>query len=177
MNSDPHILIEMTHEPNCRFVASWLLRAAEAQSFCSETLRDPAFKNTASALFSLSEPNLELTALEALSALRQGDPPFHSNKTGHVLAVDLDVAESGDFGTTFAVMVQLGFFSLTGDSYRMTVPESVTLEQVQQAALKVASTAEANGRSVQLERLMHTLSHAEAEVSRFFRQAELSAGS
>ena len=175
LNSDPHILIEMTDEPDCRFIASWLLRAAEAQSFWSETLRDPAFKNTASALCWWCKPNLECAALEALSALRQGDPPFHSYKTGHVLAVDLGFAESGVFGTEFAIMVLLGFFTLTGGSYRMTVPESVTAKKVQQAALKVAST-EADGEAVQPERLLHTLPQAEAEGWRSTRLALRRAG-
>jgi hypothetical protein len=58
-------------------------------------------------------------------------------------------------------MVQLGFFTLAGGSYRMTVPESVTLEQVQQAALKVASS-KADGEGIQAERLLHTLPQAEA---------------
>ncbi len=29
---NPHVLIEMTDEPDCRFVAAWLFRAAQAQS-------------------------------------------------------------------------------------------------------------------------------------------------
>ena len=104
LNNDTHFLIEMTDEPDCRFVGLWLLKAAEAQSFWSETLRDPTFKDTASALCWWCEPNLECAALEALSALRQGEPPFHSYKAGHVLAVDLDFCESGVFGTEFAIM-------------------------------------------------------------------------
>ena len=175
LNSDTHILIEMKDEPDCRFVASWLLRAAEAQSLWSETLRDPAFMNTASALCSWCTPNLECAALEALSALRQSDPPFHSNETGYVRVVDLDLCESGAFGTEFAVMVQLGFFALTNGSYRMIVPESVTLKQVQQAALKVAST-EADGDGAKPERLLHMLPQADAEASRCTRLALRRAG-
>ncbi|MGX9426141.1 MULTISPECIES: hypothetical protein [Bradyrhizobium] len=161
LNNDPHILLEMPDEADCRFVGSWLLKVAEAQTFWSETLRDPAFKNSASALCWWCEPNLECAALESLSALRQRDPPFHSYKTEQVLAVDLDFAESGVFATEFAIMVQLGFFALAGDSYRMTVPESVTHDQVQHALLKVAST-EVDGERIQPESLLHTLPQAEA---------------
>jgi hypothetical protein len=175
LNSDTHILIEMTDEPDCRFVASWLLKAAEAQSFWSETLGDAAFKNAASALCWWCKPNLECAALEALSALRQGEPPFHSNETGYVLAVDLEFCESGVFSTEFAIMVQLGFFVLTNGSYRMTVPESVTLKGVQEAALKVAST-EADGDGAKPELLLLMLPQADAEASRCTRLALRRAG-
>jgi len=158
----PHIVLEMTHKPDCRFIGSWLVKVAEAQAYWSQTLRDPAFATSASALCWSCEPNLECAALEALSALRQGEPPFHSYKESRVLAVDLDGCESGAFGTEFAILVQLGFFALVGRSYRMVIPESVTLEGVQQAGLKVAST-KADGEGIQPERLLHTLPQAEAE--------------
>ena len=74
----PHIVLEMTHKPDCQFIGSWLVKVAEAQSFLSQTLRDPAFATPTSTMCCWSEPNLECAALEALSALRQGEPPFHS---------------------------------------------------------------------------------------------------
>ena len=158
-NKDPHILIEIPND--CRIIGSWLLKAGEAQSFWSETLRNPAFKNQAAALSWWCEPSLEYAALEAVSAVMKTDPPFHSYKTRHVLAVDMDFVETGAFIMEFAVMVQLGFFVLDGHTYQMTVPESVALEQAQRAFLKVASTA-ADGEPIQPEILLHTLPQAEA---------------
>jgi hypothetical protein len=175
LTNAPHILIEMPHQSDCRFVGSWLLKVAEAQSFWSETLQDPAFRNQAAALCWWCEPSLEYAALEAVSALMQGNPPFHSYERHHVLAVDLEFSETGVFSTEFAIMVQLGFFVLDGHIYQMTIPESVGLEQVQRAFLKVASTA-ADGEIIQPEILLHTLPQAEAEGWRCTRLALLRAG-
>ncbi|SIO44201.1 hypothetical protein SAMN05443247_05420 [Bradyrhizobium erythrophlei] len=162
LSKDPYILIEMPDECDCRFVGSWLLKVAEAQSFWSQMSDHPAFKDSASALC------LESAALEALSALKQTNSPFHSGKASHVLGVDLEF-----FGVEFAVMIQLGFFVLADQTfqttvpesadqtYHMTVPESVTFDQVQRAALNVAAT-KASGEIVQPERLLRTLPQAEA---------------
>lgn len=79
--SDPHILIEIPND--CRIIGSWLLRAAESQSFWSETLCNPAFKNQAAALSWWCEPSLEYAALEAVSAVMLADSPFRSDKTRH----------------------------------------------------------------------------------------------
>jgi hypothetical protein len=163
LNDNPHILIEMTGKPDCRFIGAWLLKAAEAQSFWSQALRDPAFEAASSALCTWCQPNLECAALETVTALRQQDPPFHGYTMHFVLAVELGFGESGVFGTELAVMVQLGFFVLAGRSYRMTVPDSVTLEGVQRAVLKVASTAD---QDIYPERLLHTLPQEEAEAWR-----------
>jgi hypothetical protein len=50
------------------------------------------------------------------------------------MIVDLD--ETGDFGIKCAILLQLGFFALSGHFYQLSIPESVTLEAVQQAALE-----------------------------------------
>ena len=42
--------------------------------------------------------------------------------------------------TDFSLMVEMGFFSLTGDRYQMTVPESLDLKRVKQAHLRLAAT-------------------------------------
>lgn len=165
----PHIVIEMPDKLDCRSIGTWLLKAAEAQSFLSESLRDPAFMDSASALCWWCEPGLDCAALEALAALPKSDPPFHSYKADYVLAVDLEFGESGMFGTEFAIMVQLGFFLPVGRYYRLTLPESVTLEKVQQAALIVAATAKLDGdglEDAQPERLLQTMPQAEAEAWR-----------
>ena len=166
---DIHVLIEMTGRPDCRLLGSWLIKAAEAQALWSQALRDPVFEGATTALWELgSQPNLECAALEALAAMRQQDPPFNGHPMHFVLAVDLDESESGVFGVEFAMMVELGFFTFAGHSYQLTTPESVTLEKVQRAALKVTSTAIDAGeiQHVEPERLLHTLPQKEAEVWR-----------
>jgi hypothetical protein len=162
LTTNPHVLIEMTGEPDCRMVASWLIGAAEAQTFWSEALRDPYFKSWVFAMCDWATPHLECAALEILSALKQQD---------HVLSVDLDECESGIFSTEFAMMVHLGFFAHAGLSYQMTVPDSVTLESVQQAALRVTSTAK-DVRGLLIiwpERVLHTVPQTQAEAWRSSR--------
>jgi hypothetical protein len=66
-----HVLIEMTDEPDCRFIASWLIKTAEAQAVWSEALRDPDFEKRVIDLCAYCEPNLECAALEVISLLQQ----------------------------------------------------------------------------------------------------------
>ena len=160
MDDFVHVLIEMTSEPDCRFIGSWLMKAAEAQAFWSEALRDPDFENRVNDLCAYCEPSLECAALEVFCALKQRN---------HVLAADLYEIEAGVFSVEFGMMVQLGFFAFNGQSYQITVPETVTLESVQQAALNLISTAKDVGvgvEAVRPERLLHTLSRTEAETWR-----------
>jgi hypothetical protein len=155
--NDLHIVIEMTNEPDCRLIGSWLMKAAEAQALWSEALRDPDFKKRVADLCACWVPSLECAALGILCELQQ---------RGHVLAADLYEDEIGVFSIAFGMMVQLGFFTLGRRSYHMTIPETVTLQSVQQAALGVLSTgeeAEDGLEIVQPERLLYTLPKAEAE--------------
>jgi hypothetical protein len=41
MLQEPYVLIEMPDNSDCRFIGSWLMKAAEAQTFWSQALRDP----------------------------------------------------------------------------------------------------------------------------------------
>jgi hypothetical protein len=147
-NKDPHILIGMADESDCRLIGSWLLKVAEAQGFWSQMQDCPPFENSEAALCWWDYPSLECAALEALSALKQTNWwLLDSGETSHDLAF---------YGFEFAVMIQLGFFVLADQTYQMTVPESVTFEQVQRAALEVAAT-KAYRVIVQPERMLRTL--------------------
>ena len=160
LTTSPHVLIEMTDEPDCQFIGSWLIKVAEAQAVWSEALRDPDFEDRVDTLCAYCEPNLESAALEILGALKQRH---------NVMAADLNEIESGVFSIEFGMMAQLGLFAFTGRSYQVTVPETVTLESVQQAALNLFSTAKDVGdgvEAVQPERLLHTLPETEAEAWR-----------
>jgi hypothetical protein len=80
MDEFVHVLIEMTSEPDCRFIGSWLMKMAEAQTFWSEALRDRDFDNRVSDVCAFCEPSLECAALDVLYELKRRD---------HVLATDL----------------------------------------------------------------------------------------
>ena len=43
----------------------------------------------------------------------------------------------------FSMMVEMGFFALTGQRYQMVIPEQMTLEVVIKAALTLAQTEDA----------------------------------
>ena len=86
-----------------------------------------------------------------------------------MLATDLNRIEPDGFDFEFGMMVQLGFFGFNGRSYELTVPEIITLESVQQAALNLMATATDLGDGlevVQPERLLHTLPETEAKAWR-----------
>jgi hypothetical protein len=162
MTENFHIVMEMTLKPDCRLVGSWLLKVAEAEGFLSQTRSDPAFATLISEM-GVSGPDIQAAALEAVSALQHDTEwPFHAYNPSFALVVDLG-DESGDFGSEVAILVQLGFFTLVGGRYQMSVPESVTLEGVQQAVLKVASTQE-DHTGAQPQRMLHTMPKAEAEA-------------
>jgi hypothetical protein len=167
----PSIVLEMTDEPDCQFVGSWLIKAAEAQALWSQALRDPDFESRVLALCVWCIPHLECAALQILAALQQ---------QRHIVAVDLYRAEdqSPIFSTEFAMMVYLGFFAPFEVSYRMTIPESITLENVQLAALSVSSTEEETEEGLlQPDRLLHTLTDTEAKAwrSRLIEMRQFSA--
>src|ERR1700746_2253875 len=92
MDDFVHVLIEMTSEPDCRFIGSWLMKAAKAQTFWSEALRDPDFENRVTDLCAFCVPSLECAALEILCELKQRN---------HVLAADLYEIEAGGFSVWF----------------------------------------------------------------------------
>jgi hypothetical protein len=139
-----HILIEMKDLHDRKFARAWLLKMAEAQGFWRETLRDPALEPIARGW-------MELDVTEPGALLREfsSHPCFCSNKKPNLMIVDLD--ETGDFGTKSAILLQLGFFALSGHFYRLSIPASVTLEAVQQAALKE-------------EHMLHMLAQEEVEA-------------
>ena len=43
ITANPHVLLEMSDEPDCRFVAAWLTKVAEAQTLWSQALNDHQF--------------------------------------------------------------------------------------------------------------------------------------
>jgi hypothetical protein len=155
-----HVLIEITDEPDCHFIGSWLVKVAEAQTFWSVALLDPDFDDRVDTLCGYCEPNLECAALEIL---------FELKRRAHVLATDLRRIVPEGLSFEFGMMVQLGFFAFTGRSYQITVPETITFRSVQQAAANLLATAKDIGNdveAVQPQRLLHTLSEAEAEAWR-----------
>jgi hypothetical protein len=154
-NQIAHVLIEMTTEPDCRFIGSWFIKAAEAEGLWSQALRNPSFQERVLPLWAYVVPNLECASVYSFGELEQQH---------QVIAVDVD----GDLTVELAMMVHLGFFVRAGQSYRLTVPEAISLEKVQEAALRIMSTAKdlGFGLVVEPELLLHTVTEVEAEAWR-----------
>jgi hypothetical protein len=110
------------------------------------------------------DPDLQAAALDVVAALRHDtdDRPFHGYDPNHVIAVDLDSDVNGDFGVEFALLVQLGFFTLEDGRYEMSVPVSVARGAVEEALRTLASTQEGRGRA-KPELVLHTMPKAMAE--------------
>src|SRR6185503_15419056 len=109
---NPHVLLEMSDEPDCRFVAAWLSKAAEAQTFWSQALQDPQFDDHIQLLHGDGIADLAAAALEIL-----GELEHHR----HVASLDLYQHEDGLFSIEFVMLVQLGFFVVGGSSYWMAI--------------------------------------------------------
>jgi hypothetical protein len=160
MKAHPHVLIEMSDEPDCRFVAAWLIKAQEAENLWLQAFTEPDFRDQTSLLWAAIIPDIAARALEILGELQHG---------GHVVVLDLYGDEWGLFSYEFGLLVRLGFFIDVGRTYRMAIPEGISLATVKQAAIDLMSTAYDAGDDLEIlepERLLHTLSKAETEASR-----------
>ena len=60
----------------------------------------------------------------------------------------------------FCLMVQMGFFILTGDRYQMVLPQNLDMERVKQAHLKLAATDDEDW--IHPERLIVAMPNARA---------------
>jgi hypothetical protein len=155
-----YALLEMRDEPDCRFVAAWLIRAAEAQTLWSEILDSPDSARHVQLLYADGTPELAAASLEIL-----GELEYHF----HVVSLNLYPDDSGLFCREFGLLVRLGFFILDGQSYRVAVPDQMVLETVMEAAMELLSTVGDAGGGIdviQPERQLVTLSSAEANAWR-----------
>ncbi|MGY4513345.1 hypothetical protein [Bradyrhizobium sp. USDA 3650] len=151
----PHLLLEMTEEPDCRFLAAWLFRAAQAQRLWSRALEERDFADHVALLHADGIPDLAARAMEIFGELE------HQH---HVATVELNPDTDILFDREFGLLERLGFFTYSGDSYWMALPKVLTSAAVKRAALEVATTVEMDGLELICpERLLHTLSKKEAE--------------
>src|SRR4051812_24224403 len=134
MNTEKQcVLIEGTPIPDARFIAAWLLKAAEAQQLWSQALRDHAFADQIQDLIWGYIPDFEAAALDFLWEIQNHDFVL-------VRALNTDESGMGLWDIQFAMMVRLGFFEVVDRSYRMMVPESLTLEKIRWSALDLMKT-------------------------------------
>lgn len=152
--ADLHLLLETTDETECRFAAAWLFRAAQAQNLWTKALDDPEFADHVMLLHADGIPDIAAFALEIFGELE---------RQHHVAVMNLH--EDSFVGREFGLMERLGFFVCGRESYRMTLPNTITLAAVRRAALELVSTTELEDglEMIHPENLLQTFPKAEAE--------------
>ena len=123
------VLVEGPAWGDADFCGRWLRAAAKADTLLSKArMRDPDFGMIISDLEFSRLFNYGIMSIVFLGAFT--DKHFY---TFTINTDDEDLIE-------FAVMAEMGFFTLTGDRYQVTIPEKLNLKIVVTAHLKLATT-------------------------------------
>ena len=147
----PCILVEGPRWADAAFYGKWLLAAAKANALWEKAIKDPSFEKQVNRLMVAYIPEFSISATVLLSYLEKN---FAS------LVVRLD----DEMGVEeFTMMVEMGFFVLTGQRYQMVIPTRLTIGKVKRAALKLAQT-EDEEYYLHPEYLVVTMPYAEAKA-------------
>jgi hypothetical protein len=125
------ILVEGPAWGDAQFYGNWLLNSAKANQLLRELEKvDPQICEE---LVSMDGGICHDFGINALIFLRKlGDTTFET------FIID---PESSDL-IAFIFMVEMGFFSLTGERYQMTLPRDLNMDKLRQAILNIANTEE-----------------------------------
>lgn len=159
MEEFAHILIDMADELDCRFIGSWFVKAADAQLLWLEIAESSPVRESVQELSWEAEPVLDRAASFIFGALERHE---------RVFAFESDGLSGDQWNFELAMLILLGFFELTGQSYRLTLPDIINIGKVREAASRVLYTVadDGLGPAVKPERLLHTLPTTEAEAWR-----------
>jgi len=144
-----YCLVEGPRWADTVFYGSWLLAIAKADAFWKEAIKDPSFKKEVDRLMVASIPDFSIGATILLSRFEKNLASF---------LVDLNEEE----GEEFVMMVEMGFFALTGQRYQMVIPAHLDMKKVTSAALKLAQT-EDDEYYLHPERLVATMPYTQAK--------------
>ena len=86
----------------------------------------------------------------------------NSRRTLASFTIQLD-GEEAELVEEFVMMVEMGFFVLTGQRYQMAIPEQLDMDVVKRAALKFAKTEDEESYLHPVY-LVATMPYAEAEA-------------
>jgi hypothetical protein len=127
--NNTYILVEGPAWGDAEFYGNWLLMAAKANELLQQAKSDdPDFRNSIDTLevWQLLDFGLMATCFIAQFV----DKNFQT----FVIAPDsVDLTE-------FILMAEMGFFTLTGDRYQMTLPTKLDMNRIKRAHLKLAET-------------------------------------
>jgi hypothetical protein len=151
--SEPYFLIEGPRWGDTEFYGMWLLAAARADALWKEAIKNPIFAQQVDRLLLAYIPDFGIGATVLLSKLE-------TNLVS--LAVCLN-GEEVELVEEFAMMVEMGFFVLTGQRYQMAVPAPLDITKIKRATLKFAETEDEN-YYLHPEYLVATMPYAEAKA-------------
>ena len=151
--NEPYILIEGPAWGDAEFYGKWLLMAAKAQALWEQAFEDPRFAFEMELATTCRRPDFAISATTMLFQLKKS-----------LTSIVIGVNENDRFEfNAFLIMIEIGFFVLTGERYQMVVPTKLSLEKMKKAALKFARR-EAKDGSLRPEDIVTTMPHAEAKV-------------
>ena len=123
------VLVEGPAWGDAEFYGNWLLMSAKANGLLRQARSDdPEFSQLIDTLEMLQCLDFGIMATVFLSQLAD------TNVQSFVIGLDAEDL------VDFVLMVEMGFFTLTGGRYQMTVPTKLDMELVKQAHLKLAGT-------------------------------------
>jgi hypothetical protein len=163
--ADTHlfVLVEGPARGDAKFYGDWLLAAAKAESFWRETYDDQDFQKQVQHVCIC---DFGILATLVLMWLREDMTPFVHDLEMLWLRKDmtrfvLDV--NSNEGEAFAMMVEMGFFVRTHQSYQMTIPPCLTAKKVRAAVIQLANTVGEN-HTPRPESLVNTMPFAQAKA-------------
>jgi hypothetical protein len=127
--NDTYVLVEGGAWGDAEFYGNWLLMAAKANELLQQAKSDdPDFRSSIDTLEVLQCLDFGIMAMVFVSQF--------ADKKLQTFVFDPVSADLFDF----ILMVEMGFFTLTGDRYQMTLPTKLDMDRVKQAHLKLAGT-------------------------------------
>jgi hypothetical protein len=125
---DRQVLIEGPAWGDAEFYGNWLINADKANKLLQQARRDdPDFNSSVDVIEVPQCLDFGIMATVFLSKFRKKFDTF---------ILDSESADLLDF----VLMVEMGFFTLTGDRYQMTLPTKLDGDLVKQAHLKLVGT-------------------------------------
>ena len=149
--SEPFILIEGAKWGDAKFYGNWLLAAARADALWKKAIEAPSFCKQVERLMVVYTPDFGIGAIVLLSQIEKYCTSFLVRLNSELEA------------ESFTMMVDMGFFVLTGQRYQMVIPTGLSVEKVKRATLRYAQT-EDEKYVLHPEHLVTTMPYAEAQA-------------
>ena len=146
-------LIEGPSTRDIDFAAAWLIAVVGARESFGECSKDARFRGLLDYLQVRSCIEFHSSAMDFIGRWLQGEGAFEFEVPRHYVR-----------GVTFTVMNALGFFTLTGQRYQMTIPANITQEDIRRAVHRLSQIHDGNG-CIYPEHLVVSMEPQEAEES------------